>query len=182
MGSPLVRGEKEGRGFCFDKGVKSMRIGILSDSHDNMPAIAKAVSIFNDAEVYHVLHAGDLVAPFVSIPLKTLNMEFTAVFGNNDGERIGLSNVFKGHIHRAPYSLEIGGKNILLMHEPDNLDALVASGQFDAIVYGHTHESDVRKGKTVVINPGEACGWLKGDRTIAIWDLTSGDVEIMPVS
>jgi putative phosphoesterase len=159
-----------------------MRIGILSDSHDNMPAIAKAVGIFNDAEVSHVLHAGDLVSPFVSIPLKNLNMEFTAVFGNNDGERIGLSNVFKGRIHRAPYLLEIGGKKILLMHEPDNLDALVASGHFDAIVYGHTHELDVRKGNTLIINPGESSGWLKGDRTIAIWDIGKGDVEIMPLA
>jgi len=159
-----------------------MRIGILTDTHDNMPAIAKAVGIFNDAEVSHVLHAGDLVSPFVSIPLKTLNMEFTAVFGNNDGERIGLSNVFKGRIHRAPHAIEIGGKKILLMHEPDNLDALVASGRFDAIIYGHTHEADIREGKTLVINPGEACGWLKGNRTIAIWDLASGDVQIMPLA
>ena len=159
-----------------------MRIGILTDTHDNMPAIAKAVGIFNDAEVSHVLHAGDLVSPFVSIPLKTLNMEFTAVFGNNDGERIGLSNVFKGRIHRAPHAIEIGGKKILLMHEPDNLDALVASGRFDAIIYGHTHEADIREGKTLVINSGEACGWLKGNRTIAIWDLASGDVQIMPLA
>ena len=159
-----------------------MKIGILADTHDNLPAIAKAVGILNDMEVGHVLHAGDLVSPFVSIPLKTLNMGFTAVFGNNDGERIGLSNVFKGKIHRPPFALELGGKKILLMHEPDNLDALAASGCFDAIVYGHTHETDIRKGKTLVINPGEACGWLKGTRTIAIWDLADGDVQIMPLA
>ena len=159
-----------------------MRVGILTDTHDNMPAIAKAVGIFNDAEVSHVLHAGDLVSPFVSIPLKNLNMDFTAVFGNNDGERIGLANVFRGRIHRAPHPLEIGGKKILLMHEPDSLDALVASGRFDAIVYGHTHEPDIREGKTLVINSGEACGWLKGNRTIAIWDLASGEVQLMPLA
>jgi uncharacterized protein len=68
------------------------------------------------------------------------------------------------------------------MHEPDALDALVASGRFDAIIYGHTHEPDIREGKTLVINPGEACGWLKGNRTIAIWDLADGDVQIMPLA
>jgi uncharacterized protein len=159
-----------------------MRIGILSDSHDNMPAIAKAVGVFNDMEVAHVLHAGDLVSPFVSIPLKELNMDFTAVFGNNDGERVGLANVFKGRIHRPPFALEIAGKKVLLMHEPDTLGALVASGHFDAIVYGHTHEPDIRIGRTLVVNPGECAGWLKGRRTIAIWDLESGEAEIMPLA
>jgi uncharacterized protein len=159
-----------------------MKIGIVSDSHDNLPALSKAAGIFNDMEVDHVLHAGDLVSPFTSIPLKTLNMDFTAVFGNNDGERVGLSNVFRGRIHRAPHSFEIGGKKILLMHEPDALDALVASGHYDAIIYGHTHEPEIRKGRTLVINPGEACGWLKNRRTIAVWDLETGDAGIMPLA
>jgi putative phosphoesterase len=78
--------------------------------------------------------------------------------------------------------LELGGKKVLLMHEPDNLDLLAASGRFDAIVYGHTHEADIRTGKTIVVNPGEACGWLKGRRTIAVWDLDSGDVDLIPFS
>lgn len=158
-----------------------MKIGILSDTHDNMPAIAKAVSVFNDAEVELVIHAGDLVAPFVSIPLNGLKMEFVAVFGNNDGERIGLLNVFKGKIHRAPYLLEFHQKKILILHEPDNLDILAESGKFDAIIYGHTHEVDVRKGKTLIINPGECSGWLKGQRTVALWDVATGEVQIIPV-
>lgn len=158
-----------------------MKIGILSDSHDNLPAIAKAVTLFNDAGVSQVLHAGDLVSPFVSLPLKNLEMDFQAVFGNNDGEILGLSRVFEGRIHRAPYSLKVGKLNILLLHEPDNLDVLEASGRFDAIVYGHTHEVDIRQGKTLVINPGECGGWVKGRRTVALWDVDSGDVEIIPV-
>jgi putative phosphoesterase len=158
-----------------------MKIGILSDSHDNLPAISKAVSVFNDAEVSLVVHAGDLVAPFVSVPLKNLRVEFTAVFGNNDGEKIGLANTFKGRIHRPPYEFEFGGKKILLMHEPDNLDILASTGHYDAIIYGHTHIANVRKERTLVINPGEAAGWLKGKRTVAVWDLMYNDVQILPV-
>jgi len=156
-----------------------MKIGILSDSHDNLPAVAGAVRAFNGADVSLVVHAGDLVAPFVSLPLKDLRVEFIAVFGNNDGERIGLSNVFKGRIHRPPHEFEFGGKKILLMHEPDNLDLLVSTGHYDAVVYGHTHQVHVRKGRTTVINPGEAGGWLKGKPTAAVWDLATSDVEIL---
>lgn len=158
-----------------------MKIGILSDSHDNLPAIAKAVGVFNDAEVSLVVHAGDLVAPFVSIPLKNLRAEFTAVFGNNDGEKLGLHNTFKGRIHRPPYEFEFGRKKILLMHEPDNLDLLAETGYYDAIIYGHTHIAHIRKERTLVVNPGEAAGWIKNKRTIAIWDLMNNDVQILPI-
>ena len=158
-----------------------MKIGFMADSHDNLPAVAKAVGVFNDADVSLVVHAGDLVAPFVAKPLVGLNADFVAVFGNNDGERFGLARVFEGKIHRAPHLVDYGGKKILLLHEPDNLEALAVSGCFDAIVYGHTHDVDVQKGKTLVVNPGECGGWLRGRRTVAIWDVASGDVEILSV-
>lgn len=158
-----------------------MKIGIMADSHDNMTALAKAVSVFNDAEVNLVIHAGDLVAPFVAKPLKHLQMDFVAIFGNNDGERFGLSNVFYKKIHRPPHLIKFNEKKILICHEPDNIDALAASGYFNAIIYGHTHEADIRQGKTLVINPGETGGWLNGRRTVALWDLYSDEVEIIPV-
>jgi len=47
-----------------------MKIGIMSDSHDNMNMVAKAVELFNQRGVSRVLHAGDIIAPFFTIPLK----------------------------------------------------------------------------------------------------------------
>ncbi len=158
-----------------------MKIGIMADSHDHLSAIGKTVSVFNDANVSLVIHAGDLIAPFVSKPLMNLKAEFVAVFGNNDGERMGLAHVFEGKIHRAPYFMRYQEKNILIMHEPDNLGALADSAHFDLIVYGHTHDVDIQQGKTLVVNPGECCGWLRGKRTVALWETESGEVNIVPV-
>lgn len=158
-----------------------MKVGIMADSHDNLPAVAKAVSFFNDAEVSLVIHAGDLIAPFVSKPLDKLEMDFVAVFGNNDGERFGLAKVLEGKIHRAPHTVNVNGKKILIIHEPDNLDALVTSLFFNTVIYGHTHDIDIQKGKTLVVNPGECGGWLRGRRTVVLWDMESGDVEVVPV-
>lgn len=158
-----------------------MKIGILSDSHDNMPAVTKAVSVFNDAEVSLVIHAGDLISPFVSIPLKKLEADFIAVFGNNDGEKLGLANVLEGKIHRPPHLLSFEGKRILILHEGDQIEALRDSGKFDAIIYGHTHDVDIQEGETLVINPGECGGWLRGRRTVALWDIGSASVDIIPV-
>ena len=158
-----------------------MKIGILADSHDNLPALVKAVSLFNDAGVSLVLHAGDLISSFTAKPFKQLNCELTAVYGNNDGDIIGLAQAFEGKIYRAPHLVQFKGKKILLMHEPDNLDALAISGKFDAIIYGYTHEIDIRKGPALVINPGECGGWLSGRRTVALWDVEKGQVNTVVV-
>jgi putative phosphoesterase len=158
-----------------------MKIGVMADSHDNLPAISKAVGVFNDANVVLVIHAGDLIAPFVSIPLKKLKSDFVAVFGNNDGEKFGLTKVLKDKIFRAPHVHQIRDKHILILHEPDNLDALAISGRFDAIIYGHTHEVDIRKGPSLVINPGECGGWVNGRRTVVLWDVESKEVNVVSI-
>ena len=156
-----------------------MNIGIMADSHDNMHALKKAVDCFNYHKVAHVLHAGDLVAPFTANELSKLQCPLTLVFGNNDGDRLMLKNTFKENIHRAPHQLQLAGKKILLLHEPDNLEALKVSGYFDAIIYGHTHQQIVDKGPTLVINPGECGGWLTNECTVAIWEVESNEVEII---
>ena len=38
-----------------------MKLGIISDTHDNMPVIAKAVELFNDEKVDLVIHALSLI-------------------------------------------------------------------------------------------------------------------------
>jgi putative phosphoesterase len=158
-----------------------MLVGIMSDSHDNLPAIGSAVRVFNDEKVVSVLHAGDLVAPFTYNELKKLQMPLHITFGNNDGELLGLKKVFGEKIHIPPYRLNLAGKKIVIMHEPDNLAAVAASGHFDLILYGHTHEVDVRIDETIIVNPGECGGWMTGKSTVAIWDTDAEEVDIVEV-
>jgi len=49
--------------------------------------------------------------------------------------------------------------------------ALIASGEYDLIVYGRTHQVDIRQGRPLVVNPGECGGWLTGRSTVATVDL-----------
>ena len=67
-----------------------MLIGILSDTHDNVPKTRAAVKRLNTEGVACVLHAGDFIAPFIIDTLKDLAAPMTGVFGNNDGDRILL--------------------------------------------------------------------------------------------
>ena len=157
-----------------------MIIGIMSDSHDNMDAIKKAVKFFNARRVALVLHAGDIVSPFTAVEFEKLKMKFTGVFGNNDGDKPYLLERFKkiGSLSHDPLELKAGGKKIVLMHQPKFIDQLLADDRYDVVVYGHTHKIDVRKGKSLVVNPGETGGWLTGRQTVALLDTEKLKAEI----
>jgi len=51
---------------------------------------------------------------------------------------------------------------------------------YDVIVYGHTHEAKTyKKRRTLVINPGETCGYLTGKPTVAILNTQMLDVRVV---
>jgi putative phosphoesterase len=156
-----------------------MRIGLISDTHDNVPLVERAVSLFNRERVDLVLHAGDYVSPFSIKPLLALECEMLGVWGNNDGDRIALYETARGRIFPSPRVEIYDGRKILLGHHFETLNALVASQEFFLILYGHTHKPEVRKvGKTLVVNPGECGGWLDGRPTVAVADLDRQSAEI----
>jgi len=158
-----------------------MLIGIMADSHDNLPKIEKAVDFFNKRKVSLVLHAGDFVAPFVGEKLKNLTCPLIGVFGNNDGEKRGLINKIAsigGKIYSSPHSFTYAGKRILLLHDPARLKDMDISS-FQLVIYGHTHREEVKKqGNTLFVNPGECGGWLTGRSTVALIDLENMKAEI----
>lgn len=157
-----------------------MLIGIISDTHDNMPAIQRAVEILTERKVEHVIHAGDYCSPFVFRALKHLKCDFTGIYGNNDGERLLLQKLSDNRIYTQPHILELAEKRIVIIHEPQVVDALADSSHFDLIVYGHTHTPDIRKkGNTLIVNPGELSGWLYGRSTLAIADLSLLSAELL---
>jgi putative phosphoesterase len=161
-----------------------MLLGLIADTHDNMPLIAAAVARFNDAAVDLVLHAGDLIAPFTANEFQKLKSPMIAVFGNNDGEhRMWKERIIGwGEIFENWYETAIAGSSLLLMHEPGHLEEIIESQRYDIIVYGHTHQVDERTvGKTLVVNPGECGGWLTGRSTVALLELPQKKVTLIDV-
>ncbi len=157
-----------------------MKIGVLSDTHDNIPKIKAAVELFNAEDVQLVIHAGDIIAPFAAAAMSDLKCRVVAVLGNNDGEQIILAKRFEdiGELHIYAAQIEVGGKNIVVTHYPDLVESLAASGDFDVVIYGHTHNVDVRKENTLILNPGECGGWVTGTSTVALVDLETLEVDI----
>lgn len=159
-------------------------IGVMSDSHDNVTMIKKAVALFRDARCDLVLHSGDVVAPFAARELAGLGCPVKAVFGNCDGEKQGLEAAVGkfGEIKEAPLIFGQGGRQVLLVHYHFSVASYAASGKYDVIVFGHTHKPAVQKeGKTLLLNPGETGGWLSGKSTAALLDLDRLEAEIIPL-
>ncbi len=155
-------------------------VGVISDTHDNVDNIKKAVEIFNDREVSLVVHAGDYTSPFTIIPYEELKADFVGIFGNNDGDVLLLNERAEGRIHKQPHQFEFGGKKFIVMHEHHVVEALADSGHYDVVIFGHTHKAIVKKkNDTLILNPGEAGHWLYGKATIAILDTEKMDAEII---
>ena len=159
-----------------------MLIGLVSDSHENMPLIKKAVDFLNSRKVDVVLHAGDIISPISAKEFEKLNSRMIAVFGNNDGEKKLWRERIKnfGEIHDAPLELILGGKKVLLTHSPEGLEELAGSRKYDVIVYGHTHKAENRiVDGTLVVNPGELGGWLYGKSTLGLLNIPELEAEII---
>jgi uncharacterized protein len=160
------------------------KIGIMSDSHDNLPAIRAAVELFNREKVDLVIHAGDVVAPFTAREIKKLHCPYKIVLGNNDGEILGLYNIYEGNIFQPPFFLTVNGKSIVVLHDASLLQELKSAQTYDFIIYGHDHKSFVEhlSGGTIVVNPGECGGWVTGNSTVAILCLDTNEVKIFDIS
>lgn len=162
-----------------------MKIGVMSDSHENVQAIKKAVKFFNLQGVDTVIHAGDIISPIMVSHFKDLSMEFIGVFGNNDGEKNlwwKRASEFKkpAKLNERYVELDLDQKKFLVIHEPYLIDAYIASDMYDYIIYGHTHKVDLRRVKnTVILNPGEVCGYISQRSTVAIIDTQKDTVTIV---
>ena len=72
----------------------------------------------------------------------------------------------------------MGDRKVAVMHYPELAIPIAESGEFDLVVYGHTHEIDVRKGRSLLLNPGETGGWTTGKPTVSIVDLETLEATI----
>lgn len=168
-----------------------MKIAVISDSHDNKDNILKAVSIINKRNVKALIHCGDFVSPFVKNWFNELNSpikkKFYGVFGNNDGDKLfltqNLGQICKFAENGHELILELEDKRIFASHMPkqQTIEALANSGSFDIILSGHTHSLSNKKlnNGRLVVNPGELCGYLTGKATFAIINTEKMESEII---
>lgn len=154
-----------------------MLIGVLSDTHDRLPAIDAALALFAERNVEAVIHPGDVIAPFAARRLARVAVPLHITYGNNDGEREGLAEVLP-QIQDGPLWVTLDNRRILVHHfidwcKPEDI------AQADVVITGHTHEVvQERHGGLLRLNPGECCGWVTDRCTVALLDTTDLSVEV----
>ncbi|MCL4378412.1 MAG: metallophosphoesterase [Actinobacteria bacterium] len=165
-----------------------MKLGIISDTHDDVENVKKVIEIFKEKKIDIIIHLGDYVSPPIVKLFKGFNL--TGIFGNNDGFQFGLINTFNeidGRIIGGHFAkLIIDGLKIALYHGEfrEVSEALAKSGDFDVIFTGHFHLMEEKKfEKTQLISPGSPHKFLTNDEnpSAAIFDTESREVKFIKI-
>lgn len=140
------------------------KIAILSDSHDHIVNLEKALTQIRGSGAEMLLHCGDLCAPFM---IKQLAEGFSGaihiIFGNNDGDGRLLHTVAGQYAHVTLHGiyaeLTFANRKIAMIHYPEPARRIAQSGQFDLVCYGHNHLQNWEQvGAGFLVNPGEVMG------------------------
>lgn len=175
-----------------------MKIGIISDIHDNISNLEKAFKILNLEQVKLVFHCGDLSSPFTIDYFRKLQIPVKTVFGNNEGDRVNILRRIESNkldFMYAPkqglmWDLKINNKRLAVFHghQPEITETLVNSKLFDLVFTGHNHFSHIKKvSNTLWINPGCVCGWAGLDvkptkASLAVLDLINLQTKIIQIN
>ena len=168
-----------------------MKIGLISDTHDNIKNIKAAVRIFTERKVEYAIHAGDITTPEAVEAFS--GMRLIGVLGNNDTDIEAISSAFqkiKGELRGDFCEFEQDRLVIAVYHGTDfkRRESIIQSGKYDLVIYGHTHKmenkeiasQDENRKTTIVINPGTANGWFFGYKaTAAIFDTITKECEFI---
>lgn len=159
-----------------------MRIGVVSDTHNNLTNVRRIVELFNEAGVERVVHTGDITQPRTLEIFANLAAPLFGVFGNNDQERDGLDAAAREldfHFVDPPLGLEWAGRRLVVVHDPLELDRFDPQ-DYDVILHGHTHRQTISyEGDQLTFNPGECAGMIQGLNAVGVLDLVEMDPEII---
>lgn len=159
-----------------------MHIAIMSDSHDRWDHLEKAVQLANERKCELLLFAGDLIAPPGLAVLEKCNGDVKFVWGNNEAERVGLTRMMdasrKIELCGDIYESTVSGVRIFMNHYPRFGELAAKSGEFDLVIFGHTHEYHHEMiGDTLLLNPGEIQGFKTGKAGFVIYDTATKTAE-----
>jgi putative phosphoesterase len=161
-----------------------MKIGVFSDTHNDMQATQRAAEIFRGRGIHILFHCGDITSADVLPHLK--GFAVYVVRGNMDREHLkslrrqaasqeGVHWLDKGDV------VEVGGKRVAITHgDLETVCDKLLEEAPDYLLHGHTHRRrDERVDGTRVINPGALGGVQYESRSLCVLDLDTDDLDVI---
>jgi uncharacterized protein len=161
---------------------QSRSIGLLSDSHNDVNNLQRALAFFHREGIETLIHCGDLTSPATAVHLKGFTLIY--VHGNMDRNHMAIrqtlfdlnpssvaGNQFTGEL--------ISGIRVAVSHGhiPGKIESFIDDG-YDYIFHGHTHRRrDETVGGSRIINPGALGGTRHEPRSICLLDLKTGHCQ-----
>ena len=160
-----------------------MFIGVTGDTHNNLGNISKICKIFNEIMPSFVVHTGDITLPKSLEAFSRLEMPLMGVFGNNDiEEKKGLMEKSKKYgfkFYDEPFIFKKDKTRIAILHHPELINKKMTE-EMDIILHGHTHRYRSEKiNNSLIFNPGECAGFLKGKNKVGIIDIKKKKSKII---
>jgi putative phosphoesterase len=159
-----------------------MILAVMSDSHDHRKPLETAVKRAAQEGAQALFHLGDLISPFMLGVIKDFPGRIYLVIGNNDGDVLTVARTIpqecpqvREYAHKI--TVDLDDVRVAAMHNPDFARSIAACGDFQIVLYGHTHKFDERRiGETLLLNPGDLMGF-SGESSFCLVDTETLDVK-----
>ena len=168
-----------------------MKVGLLSDTHNHVPAARRALDLLVARGAGHLVHCGDAgedVVDLVSAVCLEHGLRAHVAIGNCDRAQPGDAPFLAspaGIERGETLAFTLAGKRCASVHgdRTERLAWAVSAGGFDYVFTGHTHApADRRSGATRLLNPGSAARPRRGPPTVALLDLETDQAEWIPMA
>lgn len=160
-----------------------MKLGILSDTHNQLERTRRAVAMLAEARAEVLVHCGDITRSEIVAACSCLPCYY--VLGNNDSDNV---TELKAAIEETGGTclmwggeLELAGRRIGVTHGhlAAPMRKLMAAG-LDYLLSGHSHVAlDEREGSVRYINPGAL--HRASEFSVAVLDLVADELTFLPV-
>ena len=163
-----------------------MKIGVMSDTHDNLSNTVAVLKTYRERGIDTIVHCGDLTSPEMISHFEGFRLIFT--IGNMDHTtgtiKKRLEKMREDNFAGMVFTGKLGGVFIAVTHShvDGKIMELVREKKFKWIFHGHTHEKRDEMVQGVrIVNPGALGGLGREPRTFCIVDLEAGDVEFIKI-
>jgi putative phosphoesterase len=171
-----------------------MVIGVISDTHDKITTIDKALKAFLSVGVELIIHCGDWKSPetltYFAEQTQVLNLSVKGVLGNND---LAIANFMSANklfshcdIREGIFELSFNNISgaIYHGHHAPTLRKIRESDSYDVVFLGHTHKPRIEEsGRTIIINPGSTAFSIPRSKTwlptVAVFNTNTMKAEIL---